>query len=143
MKLLNHFKTIFLVLLGGLSVLFASISQVAAQQTADRDIYIPTTISKEAQQALKALIKVNPYTPAFSAPGDLETWRKTHGAAEQAGKEKNDKAVERNRVTLTETKLGGVSYHYFTDFEPKVIDRIVYSRGEELRNLKGAALCRC
>lgn len=34
-------------------------------------------------------------------------------------------------------------YYYFTDFEPKVIDGIVNSRGEELRNLKGAALCRC
>jgi len=34
-------------------------------------------------------------------------------------------------------------YYYFTDFEPKVIDGIINSRGEELRNLKGAALCRC
>jgi CDGSH-type Zn-finger protein len=34
-------------------------------------------------------------------------------------------------------------YYYFTDFEPKVVDGIVNSRGEELRNLKGAALCRC
>ena len=34
-------------------------------------------------------------------------------------------------------------YYYFTDFEPKLIDGIVNSRGEELRNLKGAALCRC
>ena len=34
-------------------------------------------------------------------------------------------------------------YYYFTDFEPKVFDGIVNSRGEELRNLKGAALCRC
>ena len=34
-------------------------------------------------------------------------------------------------------------YYYFTDFEPKVIEGLVNSRGEELRNLKGAALCRC
>ena len=34
-------------------------------------------------------------------------------------------------------------YYYFTDFEPKVVDGIINSRGEELRNLKGAALCRC
>jgi CDGSH-type Zn-finger protein len=34
-------------------------------------------------------------------------------------------------------------YYYFTDFEPKVIEGVVNSRGEELRNLKGAALCRC
>ena len=33
--------------------------------------------------------------------------------------------------------------YYFTDFEPKVIDGLVNSRGKELRNLKGAALCRC
>jgi CDGSH-type Zn-finger protein len=33
--------------------------------------------------------------------------------------------------------------HYFTDFEPKVIDGIVNSRAEELRNLKGAVLCHC
>ncbi len=34
-------------------------------------------------------------------------------------------------------------YYYFTDFEPKVVDGIINSRGGELRNLKGAALCRC
>ncbi len=34
-------------------------------------------------------------------------------------------------------------YYYFTDFEPKVIDGLVTSKGEKLSNLKGAALCRC
>jgi len=32
-------------------------------------------------------------------------------------------------------------YYYFTDFEPKLIDGIVNSRGEELRNLKGEPFC--
>jgi CDGSH-type Zn-finger protein len=34
-------------------------------------------------------------------------------------------------------------YYYFTDFTPKKIDGLINSRGEELSNLKGAALCRC
>jgi CDGSH-type Zn-finger protein len=34
-------------------------------------------------------------------------------------------------------------YYYFTDFETKVVDGIVNSRGEEMCNLKGTALCRC
>lgn len=34
-------------------------------------------------------------------------------------------------------------YYYFTDFESKLIDRVVNSRAEELHNFKGAALCRC
>ncbi|MBW2199688.1 MAG: (4Fe-4S)-binding protein, partial [Deltaproteobacteria bacterium] len=34
-------------------------------------------------------------------------------------------------------------YYYFTDFEAKVVDGIVNSRGEEMHNLKGTALCRC
>ena len=34
-------------------------------------------------------------------------------------------------------------YYYFTDFESKLIDGVVNFRAEELRNLKGTALCRC
>ena len=89
-------------------LLAASVACAQEPQAADRDIFVPTTISPEAQQALKEIIKAKPYTLVFPPPGDLDAWRKMHAAAEQAGKKKNDKAVEANHVTVIEAKLGGV-----------------------------------
>lgn len=34
-------------------------------------------------------------------------------------------------------------YYYFTDFEPKPVEGLVNSKGEQLQSPKGAALCRC
>lgn len=80
----------------------------AGAQVADRDIYVPTTMSAEGQQALKTIIDAQPYTRAFPQPGDLDAWRKAHNAAEEVGKEKNEAAVERNNVSVVEATLGGV-----------------------------------
>ncbi len=80
----------------------------AQEKQAERDNYVPTTISTEAQQALTELYKNKSFTRAFPAPDDLDAWRKTHDAAEKAAKEQNDKAVDSNRVTVTETTMGGV-----------------------------------
>jgi len=80
----------------------------AGAQVADRDIYVPTTMSAEGQQALKTINDAKPYTRAFPKPGDLDAWRKAHSDAEEAGKEKNEAAVERNNVSVVEATLGGV-----------------------------------
>ena len=81
-----------------------------------REIFVPTTISPEAQQVLREIIKAKPYARVVPPPGDLETWRTIHAATEEAVKEKNKKAVERTGVTVTDAKLGGVPV---LDIRPK------------------------
>ena len=81
---------------------------LAAAQVADRDIYVPTTMSAQGQQVLKMVIDDKPYTRAFPEPGDLDAWRKVHAGAEEAGKKKNEAAVKRSNVSVVEATLGGV-----------------------------------
>ena len=49
---------------------------------ADKQIYVPPTISAEAQEFLKALIEVKLYAAEFPAPDDLAGWEKVHEVAE-------------------------------------------------------------
>lgn len=75
---------------------------------ADRDIFVPTTISPEAQQVLRGLIEAKPYARVAPQPEDLESWRVTHDAIEEAAREGAEAAVERNGVSVSEEELGGV-----------------------------------
>ena len=75
---------------------------------ADRDIFVPTTISPAAQQVLRGLIEAKGYARVVPAADDLDGWRAVHDGAEAATRDLNEQAVKRNRVTVTEAELGGV-----------------------------------
>ena len=74
----------------------------------ERDIFVPGTISPEAQQVLRGLIEARPYARVAPAAADLDGWREAHSASEAAAEERNEQAVELNRVTVIEAELGGV-----------------------------------
>lgn len=84
-------------------------SQVSETEIADRDIYVPSTVSPEAQQMLRVLQETKPYTREFpSANADLEVWRQAQDAIEVASEAGWKKAIADNKVTVTEATLGGV-----------------------------------
>lgn len=92
-------------------ILMLATSAIATSAMAQEQIrynYIPTTMSAEAQKELAAIYDAKSYARVFPAAGDMDGWRKAHAAGEQASKERNDKAVADNKVTVTETKMGGV-----------------------------------
>ena len=74
----------------------------------ERDIFVPNTISPQAQQALRTIIEARPYTRTLPAPGNLDAWRATHASLEEASLAGSDQAVERNKVRVTEAEMGGV-----------------------------------
>lgn len=72
-----------------------------------RNNYIPTTMSPEAQKALKAVYASKMYERTFPAADDLEGWRKTHANAEEAKKEPNAKIVAQYSADVKADTLGG------------------------------------
>ena len=86
-------------------------AEPAKQEPAEvvgRDIFVPDTISPEAQQILKRMIEAQPYARVVPSPDDREAWREVRGALELAVKDQNDAAVERTGVTVEEGTLGDV-----------------------------------
>jgi hypothetical protein len=75
----------------------------------DKQIYVPPTISAEAQELLKGLIKAKPYAIEFPAPDDLAGWEKVHDLAEARNKQKAEKALSASHATVTEVPMGGVT----------------------------------
>lgn len=96
-----------LILLVGLSM-GATAIWIAAQQTADRDIYVPTTISAQAQRALRAAQDIKVYAGSTPRFDDLPGWRDRHDGLEAASKDENEQAVKRTGVSVTEAIFGGV-----------------------------------
>jgi acetyl esterase/lipase len=90
-----------------MAALFVLAARAKDEGTEKRNIYIPATISPEAQQILKNLSKEKIYEGELPAPDDLEGWRKVHAKGESSDKE-DEEAVKRSGVTVTETALGGV-----------------------------------
>ena len=106
---------LFLVLLLFFGLACANEPQVADQaadnepQVTNRDIYVPSTVSVEAQQTLKAFMEAKPYTRDFpSADADLEAWRQVQDKFEVAMEAGSEKAVADNKVTVIEATMGGV-----------------------------------
>jgi len=91
-----------------LVLLAASCQLPANAQDTDRDIFVPTTISPQAQRVLGMLIEARAYARMAPSATDIEAWRATHAAAEVASVDRSQQAVERSRVTVTEAELGGV-----------------------------------
>ncbi|TDI70911.1 MAG: alpha/beta hydrolase [Bacteroidetes bacterium] len=77
-------------------------------QDIEREIFVPSTISPEAQQVLKAMIEAKGYARLVPAADDFDAWRATHDGLEAASKSRSDQAIERNKVNVTEAELGGV-----------------------------------
>ena len=75
----------------------------------DKQIYIPPTVSAEAQVALKALIEAKVYAMQFPAPDDLAGWEEVHEAAEARNKDKAEESLATSHATVTEVQLGGVT----------------------------------
>jgi monoterpene epsilon-lactone hydrolase len=105
MQTKQTFKKTLMVLVAALLV--PGIATSAFAQDSIRNNSIPTTISPEAQKVLKEIYANKAYERAVPAVDDKKGWRKQHAAFEQAGKAKNDKAVEVSKVTVTDAKLGG------------------------------------
>lgn len=74
----------------------------------DKQIYVPPTISAEAQVALKALIEAKAYTIQFPAPDDLAGWEKVYEVAEAHNQDKVEKSLAASHATVTELEMGGV-----------------------------------
>jgi monoterpene epsilon-lactone hydrolase len=75
----------------------------------DKQIYVPPTISAEAQAVLRALIEAKPYAIEFPAPDDLPGWQKVHDVAEARNRAKAEKALAASQATVTEVQMGGVT----------------------------------
>ena len=78
-----------------LAILTAILLTAGGVRAEDRKISVPSTISPEAQQVLKAIIKAKPYTRAVPELTDLEAWRQLYDATEKATKQFNANAVDR------------------------------------------------
>jgi epsilon-lactone hydrolase len=75
----------------------------------DKQIYIPPTISAEAQQVLKALIEAKPYAMQFPAPDDLAGWERVYDVAEARNRDQAEKTLAASHATVTEVQMGGVT----------------------------------
>jgi acetyl esterase/lipase len=69
---------------------------------------VPSTVSEPARQLLQLAQKAQLWKLQVPAPGDLEGWKKLRAALEAAAEPGVLKAIERNEVTVSSIKLGGV-----------------------------------
>lgn len=77
--------------------------------------HIPDTVSKEAQELLRAF--EDPASlPENPAPDDLEGWKKAWAENEASNKEKNEAVVRHYEPSITRRELGGVPV---LDIKPK------------------------
>ena len=84
--------------------------------SSNRDIFVPTTISAEAQMVLRQLIELKPYARVAPAPDDLDAWRRVHDEYDEQLEELNNVAVERTGVMVTDATFDGVPV---LDIRPK------------------------
>jgi monoterpene epsilon-lactone hydrolase len=75
----------------------------------DKQIYVPPTISAEAQAVLKELIEAKTYATEFPAPDDLAGWGKVYDVAEARNRDKAEKSLAASHATVTELEMGGVT----------------------------------
>jgi len=75
----------------------------------DKDIYVPPTISPEAQALLRELTELKLYATEFPAPDDLAGWEKAYDVAEARNKALAQKSLAASWASVTEAQLGGVT----------------------------------
>ncbi len=77
-----------------------------SKNIADRDIYLPSTVSPEARVLLKQLSLKKGYARVAPEPADLVAWQKMYEGAEAANEESAQKAIKDNNVTVTKIICG-------------------------------------
>jgi monoterpene epsilon-lactone hydrolase len=95
--------------LPGLAVAFGLVfvAQVAVQQTEAPYLYIPSTVSQEAQEFIRVLPDPS-LQPEMPAPDDVKAWKAAQQAREAHGFTRQKAVVDRLQPIVTEMELGGV-----------------------------------
>ena len=96
-------------------IYFAEAQNSTNAQNNTHQIYIPTTISKEAQEELRKIAS-NPFDFKNPGPADLIGWKKLYQEIESIDLFRSQSFIDLYQPNITETKLGGVNV---LDIKPK------------------------
>lgn len=96
-------------------IYFAEAQNSTNAQNNTHQIYIPTTISKEAQEELRKIAS-NPFDFKNPGPADLIGWKKLYQEIESMDLFRSQSFIDLYQPNITETKLGGVNV---LDIKPK------------------------
>ena len=96
-------------------IYFAEAQNSTNAQNDTHQIYIPTTISKEAQEELRKIAS-NPFDFKSPGPADLNGWKKLYHEMESMDFFGSQSIKDLYQPNITETKLGGVNV---LDIKPK------------------------
>ena len=96
-------------------IYFAEAQNLTNAQSNTHQIYIPTTISKEAQEELRKIAS-NPFDFKSPGPADLNGWKKLYHEMESMDFFGSQSIKDLYQPNITETKLGGVKV---LDIKPK------------------------
>jgi hypothetical protein len=96
-------------------IYFAEAQNSTDAQNNTHQIYIPTTISKEAQEELRKITS-NPFDFKNPGPADLIGWKKLYQEIESMDLFRSQSIIDLYQPNITETKLGGVNV---LDIKPK------------------------
>ena len=96
-------------------IYFAEAQNSTNAQNNTHQIYIPTTISKEAQEELRKIAS-NPFDFKNPGPADLIGWKKLYQDIESMDLFRSQSFIDIYQPNITETKLGGVNV---LDIKPK------------------------
>ena len=107
---------VFTILLLSLQpIYFAEAQNSTDAQNNTHPIYIPTTISKEAQEELRKIAS-NSFDFKNPGPADLIGWKKLYQEMESMDLFRSQSIIDLYQPNITETKLGGVNV---LDIKPK------------------------
>lgn len=96
-------------------IYFAEAQNSTNAQNNTHQIYIPTTISKEAQEELRKIAS-NPFDFKNPGPADLIGWKKLYQEIESMDLFRSQSFIDLYQPNITETKLGEVNV---LDIKPK------------------------
>jgi acetyl esterase/lipase len=96
-------------------IYFAEAQNSTDAQNNTHPIYIPTTISKEAQEELRKIAS-NSFDFKNPGPADLIGWKKLYQEMESMDLFRSQSIIDLYQPNITETKLGGVNV---LDIKPK------------------------
>ena len=96
-------------------IYFAEAQNSTNAQNNTHQIYIPTTISKEAQEELRKIAS-NPFNFKSPGPADMNGWKKLYQEHESMDLFHSQSIKDLYQPNITETKLGGVNV---LDIKPK------------------------
>ena len=94
---------------------FVQAQNASTIQNSAHSVYIPTTISKRAQEELKDL-KPLPAMIKSPKPNDFAAWKKVDRQSDSEGLVKSQKIIDLYKPNITYKKIGGVNV---VDIKPK------------------------